>query len=196
MDKNKESKLLNQSEIDQLIQEKNRSILIFEGEVYDATEFKVTHPGGPKFIDDYVGKDMTEAFYDEEHTKIALRMLNDMHIGTLETSSDDQTSQDTVATHSRMREIDGEEWRKKVDPSKGTVYQVYKNLNHDEYINFINDPKHLTNPNEEHRMFHYDFCEIFSRTPWYHILIFWGPISLYYLLQGIQQQTITEFILT
>lgn len=113
MDKNKESKLLNQSEIDQLIREKNRSILIFEGEVYDATEFKVTHPGGPKFIDDYVGKDMTEAFYDEEHTKIALRMLNDMHIGTLETSSDDQTSQDTVATHSRMREIDGEEWRKR-----------------------------------------------------------------------------------
>lgn len=119
-------KTFTKSDIDHLTQEEGRAILIFEGDVYDATDFKGTHPGGPQFIDEYVGKDMTEVFYEEEHTKIALRMLNDIKIGTFETSTSDQASQDTATSHSRMDEIEGEEWRKKVDPKKGTVWQVYK----------------------------------------------------------------------
>uniref|UniRef100_A0A7S3K966 Fatty acid 2-hydroxylase n=1 Tax=Euplotes crassus TaxID=5936 RepID=A0A7S3K966_EUPCR len=195
MENKTSSEVLSRTEINQLSRA-GRAIVIFEGEVYDATDFKGTHPGGPKFIDDYVGKDMTEVFYEEEHTKIALRMLKDMKIGTLETFTSDQMSQDTVTSHSRMGEIEGEEWRMKVDPKLGTVWQVFSNLNHEEYNNFINDPKHLTRPDDEHRMFATSWIEFFSRTPWYHVALFWTPIASYKLYEGSFELTPLEFILT
>jgi 4-hydroxysphinganine ceramide fatty acyl 2-hydroxylase len=195
MDKATPAKVYTKEDIDLLVEKKGRAIVIFEGDVYDATEFKATHPGGPKFIDDYVGKDITEQFYDEEHTKIALRLLNDLKIGTISPDADEQVSQQTVTDHSRMKEIEGEEWRKKVDPKKGTVYQVFKNLNHEEYDKFINDPKHLTRPDDEHRMFLWECFEIFSRTPWYHVALFWTPIVIIKLIQGCMQQTPMEVVL-
>ena len=76
-------KQFTKEQIDILIKKEGKAIVIFEGDVFDATHFKVTHPGGPKFIDAHVGEDITELFYEEEHTKIALRLLNDLKIGTL-----------------------------------------------------------------------------------------------------------------
>lgn len=143
-------------EIEKMVKQDNRAIVIFEGDVYDATDFKITHPGGPQFIDNYIGKDMTEAFYDEEHTKIALRLLKDLKIGTL--TSEAEAEMTVAGDHgaNRMREVDNEAWREKVDPLQGTVWQVFTKLSHDEYMNFINDPKHLTKPGEEMRMFVWD----------------------------------------
>ncbi|CAI2374335.1 unnamed protein product [Moneuplotes crassus] len=195
MENKTSSEVLSRTEINQLSRA-GRAIVIFEGEVYDATDFKGTHPGGPKFIDDYVGKDMTEVFYEEEHTKIALRMLKDMKIGTLEFSNSDQVSQDTVTSHSRMEEIEGEEWRKKVNPKLGTVWQVFTNLDHEEYNSFINDPKHLTRPGDEHIMFANPVLEFFSRTPWYHVALFWTPIALYKLYQGSFELSLLEYLMT
>ena len=177
MTDNKASKVFTSADIQNIIKEEGRALIIFEGDVYDATNFKATHPGGPKLIDNYIGKDITGAFYEEEHTKIALRMLKDTKVGSLSTSMDDNATQETDLSRSRMKEIEGEEWRKKVDPNLGTVWQVYQNLNEEEYIKFVNDPKHLTKPDDVHRMFHYPFVEFFSRTPWYHVFLFWTPIA-------------------
>jgi 4-hydroxysphinganine ceramide fatty acyl 2-hydroxylase len=192
-----EVKVFTKQDIQSLINDKKRAIVMFEGDVYDATDFKITHPGGPKFIDEHIGEDITESFYDEEHTKIALRLLSGLKIGTLTSSIDDQDSQNTTLDpDSRMREIDNEEWRNKVDPKKGTIYQVYKNLNQEEYMHFINDPKHLTRPDDDHRMFYYEFLDMFTRTPWYHVAIFWFPVMIWFLSKGIQQQSPLEVVLT
>lgn len=182
-------------DIDNLVKNEGRAIVIFEGDVFDATDFKVTHPGGPKFIDDHIGEDITELFYDEEHTKIALRLLNEIKIGTLSKSADAQISNSTVHTHTRMKEIADEAWREKIDPKLGTVWQVYTKLDKDEYLNFINDPKHLTRPDDEHRMFQTPFFELFSRTPWYHIGLFWTPVTCYKTYQAWQENTPFELLL-
>ncbi len=70
------------------------------------------------------------------------------------------------------------------------------NLNHEEYNNFINDPKHLTRPDDEHRMFATPFIEFFSRTPWYHVALFWAPIASYHLYLGLQDLSLFEYIFT
>lgn len=173
--------------IDMMVKKEGRAIVIFEGDVYDTTDFKITHPGGPKLIDDHIGEDVTELFYEAEHTKIALRLLNELKIGTLSKDADAQISKSTDHSQTQMKEIEDEAWRLKVDPKKGTIYQVYMNLNQEEYMKFINDPKHLTRPDDEHRMFYYSFCEVFSRTPWYHIGLFWTPTVLYKLWQSFNE---------
>lgn len=184
MAKSDTQKVFTQKDIDKLVNEQNRAILVYEGDVYDATDFKVTHPGGPKYIDDFVGKDMTEAFYENEHTKIALRLLKEIKIGTLDSSTDKKISVSTNHSETRMKEIEDEAWRDLVDPAKGTVYQVFSKLNKEQYMKFINDPKHLTKPGDEHRMFQWDWIEVFSRTPWYYIGMFWGPVTLFKLWQS------------
>lgn len=172
-------------DINDLVKIKGKSILIFEGKVYDSTDFNSTHPGGAKYIEDYIGKDITKVFYEEEHTKVARRMLHDMLIGTLENQSEDQDSQDTHHDDSfDENELDSEEWRKKVNPSKGgTVWQVFQNVNNEEYLDLINNPKHLA-PNEEHVMFENSFLDFFSHIQWWQVLAFWGPFAMYQAYNG------------
>lgn len=50
----------------------------------------------------------------------------------------------------------------------------------DEYIQFINEPKHLVNPIRSLKIFDTEFLEFFSKTPWYAIPIGWTPYILYY----------------
>jgi len=176
-------------DIKRLIKEENRAIVVFEDGVYDATDFKITHPGGPKFIDDHIGQDITEEFYDAEHTKIALRLLNEIKIGRLAEGEHQTDDGDNLNNKERMKEIEGEAWRKLIDPSKGTVYQVFKKLNLEDYTNFINDPKHLTKPGEKMRMFDNEICETLSNTPWYHVPMFWFPVATYFVWKSTYDLT-------
>lgn len=187
------NQLLNQEEINTLIKEQNKAILIFEGKVYDATEFKETHPGGPKFIDDYIGKDITQEFYDAEHTKIALRRLNELKIGTYAQNNNELEVKPEVTNKQRMSEIDGEAWRDIIDPQIGTVYQIYKNLSREDYIKFINDPKHLTSKDNNYmRMFDNPILEFLSINNWYVVPMFWGPVMFYKLWQASHYLDIHE----
>lgn len=183
------------ADIDKLIKEEKRAIVIFEGDVFDASDFKITHPGGPKFIDDHLGEDITQLFYEEEHTKIALRLLNELKIGTLSAAADEQISNTTQHTDTKMKLIQDEPWRAKIDPAEGTVWQVFSKLNKEEYDKFINDPKHLTRPEDVHRMFKSEFCEFFSRTPWYHIGLFWTPVVIYKLCKSYYELSLPEIVL-
>ena len=69
-------------DIDRMVKQDHRAIVIFEGEVFDTTDFKITHPGGPKYIDDHIGEDITKLFYDNDHSRIARRLLKEINIGT------------------------------------------------------------------------------------------------------------------
>jgi len=56
--------------------------------VYDVTEFLEAHPGGPEFILEYAGKDVTEIMKDEishTHTDSAYEILDEYHIGYVAT---------------------------------------------------------------------------------------------------------------
>ena len=162
-----------------LINKENRAIVIFEGEVYDATDFKVTHPGGPKYIDDNIGKDISQLFYDNDHSKIALRLLKETKIGSYQEQEKSHITISKMNRKERMKEIEDEKWREIINPAEGTIYQVMTKLSHDEYMNFINDPKHLTKPGDIHWMFKTPFLEFFSRTPWYYIS---RLFKIYYLV--------------
>lgn len=176
MVKTPELKVYTQKDVDRMVEEEHRAIVIFEGHVFDATNFKITHPGGPKYIDDNIGKDITQVFYDYEHSKIALRLLNETKIGVLEGQNSSNGSKSQSNGKERMKEIENESWREIIDPSQGTIYQVMTKLNYEEYMNFVNDPKHLTRPGDILRMFQSPILDFFSRTPWYHIACFWTPV--------------------
>lgn len=64
-----------------------------------------------------------------------------------------------------------------IDFHKGILWQVYTKLNLKEYLEFINDPKHMINPPEA-LMFDNKFFEFFSKTPWYVIVLVWVPVIL------------------
>jgi hypothetical protein len=52
------------------------------------------------------------------------------------------------------------------------VWQIWNaTWNVKEYSQFINEPKILTNPVRDMRLFESDFCEFFSKTPWYGVLL-------------------------
>jgi hypothetical protein len=51
----------------------------------------------------------------------------------------------------------------------------------EQYVQFINEPKHFINPVRDVIMFDTPFCEFFSRTPWYAIPAAWIPVLIYYI---------------
>lgn len=83
------------------------------------------------------------------------------------------------------------------------------NLTFDEYVTFIEEPKHLINPVRDIRIFNSSFLEFFTVTPWFVIPIFWVPIIVYYftlntldpfsfffyVIAGIVNWTYLEYIL-
>ena len=195
MVKGVELKTFTKADVDKMVEKENRAIVIFEGDVFDATDFKVTHPGGPKYIEDNIGKDITQLFYDSDHSKIALRLLNEIKIGKLDSPKDSNNNAKENGKKSRMKEIEDEAWRELINPAEGTIYQVMTKLDHDQYMNFVNDPKHLTRPGDIHRMFKSPYLDFFSRTPWYHIGMFWTPVVMFKVWQGLHQVSLFEHIL-
>jgi stearoyl-CoA desaturase (delta-9 desaturase) len=51
--------------------------------VYDLTSFEVLHPGGPKILKAFYGKDASKAFHGgvHAHTIVATSMLSQYQIG-------------------------------------------------------------------------------------------------------------------
>ncbi|KAI1614599.1 cytochrome b5-like heme/steroid binding domain-containing protein [Exophiala viscosa] len=61
--------------------------LIYENSVYDVTRFLDEHPGGVEVINDYAGKDATEAFDEVGHSKEAHQQLEELLLGRLDQAS-------------------------------------------------------------------------------------------------------------
>ncbi|XP_017762150.1 PREDICTED: cytochrome b5 isoform X2 [Eufriesea mexicana] len=51
--------------------------------VYDVTEYKDKHPGGPELIEEYAGQDATRGFDEFGHSSDAKRMLKKFLVGEL-----------------------------------------------------------------------------------------------------------------
>jgi cytochrome b involved in lipid metabolism len=52
----------NEQEVYQLFLETKKKVIIFEGAVYDITEYASTHPGGEDLLEPYYGKCIDEPF--------------------------------------------------------------------------------------------------------------------------------------
>lgn len=73
----------------------------------------------------------------------------------------------------------------KFDYTKGLYKQLLDaNLKWDDYIQFINEPKHLVNPSRDLILFENKFLEFFTMTPWYAIPLGWGPLIIYFYMQS------------
>lgn len=58
--------------------------LVYNGQVYDVTQYLDEHPGGEEVIVDCAGIDATEAFNDIGHSEDAHEILQGLLIGKLE----------------------------------------------------------------------------------------------------------------
>lgn len=73
----------------------------------------------------------------------------------------------------------------KPDYNTGLLKQLWTaNLSFEDYVKFVEEPKHLINPVRDVILFDSPFLEMFTKTPWYAIPIAWFPIIGYYLLQN------------
>jgi len=73
----------------------------------------------------------------------------------------------------------------KLDHSRGMFAQMLKlDWSFEEYVQFINEPKHLVNPIRDVRLFDNEILEFLTRTPWYAIPLGYAPAMAYFLLNS------------
>eukprot|EP00347_Sterkiella_histriomuscorum_P018373 403345748 len=193
----------------------NQKIIIFQGTVYDVTEYAKSHPGGEDLIEEYYGKCIDEPFEDNGHTASARLVFRDLEKVGYIVGDEKQKGCDLGATGDKPipTGLDGFQLKStlKIDYSKGLYKQMLEaNLSWDDYITFINEPKHLVNPIRDVKLFENQFFELFTMTPWYFIPIAWFVPLVYHtffenpqplaftlamVFAGIFAWTFTEYIL-
>ena len=64
------------------------------------------------------------------------------------------------------------------DYNKGIVWQLFNsNITHEDYIAWVNEPKHIINPVRDLVMFdNYILENYFAKTPWFVVPFAWIPI--------------------
>ena len=134
--------------------------VVYEGKILDITGFLPTHPGGDSVLHPYLGKDITEAFKVTNHSESAEGMLESLVIGKSENKS------------------------MKIDPYKGTLYQIWSKLDLKSYTDFVNSPNSVIG---HMRVFDSPYLEIFSMTHWKVIPALWIPVALYFFCSGFLQ---------
>mmetsp|Transcript_487 Transcript_487/g.692 ORF Transcript_487/g.692 Transcript_487/m.692 type:complete len:123 (-) Transcript_487:301-669(-) len=58
--------------------------MVLYGKVYNVTQFKDDHPGGPEIMLDNSGQDATEAFEEVFHSETARKQVTEYCIGSVE----------------------------------------------------------------------------------------------------------------
>ena len=75
--------------------------------------------------------------------------------------------------------LSSESWQP--DYSRSLLKQLWNTkITRDQYVRFIQEPKHLINPVRDVILFDHPFLEFFTKTPWYAIPIAWAPFITYY----------------
>ena len=66
----------NEQEVLNLYKLQGQKVVIYQGIVYDVTEYMPTHPGGVELIQPELGKSIDEKFEEAEHTRFAKNLFN------------------------------------------------------------------------------------------------------------------------
>jgi len=169
----------------------NHQVVIFEGTVYDVKEYAPDHPGGDHYLTERLGKNIEQDFEDAEHTKSARNVMRDLPIvGTVNSS-------DSASTSSQGSQVNTEKFhgaqalyglkledklneKIDIDYNKPLMWQLlYTNFTFNEYVTYINEPKHLVNPVRDIILFENTFLETVSRAKYWHILVAHIPIEIF-----------------
>jgi len=139
--------------------------IVIRGVVYDITKFSEFHPGGKSILFKNLGTDVSEAFMEPSihaHSDKAWRMLERYKIGT--TVIDKKSAE--ASLDPRFKGL--------ADVNAPLVWQVV-NMEPSIYQEWV----HNYPPVYSIRLFQSQFCEFFSRYPWWYILPLWLPIVSY-----------------
>ena len=201
--------------------------VIHNAGVFDMTSFVQDHPGGEEYILDHAGQDITELMKDElshTHSEGAYEMMEDFRVGTLDASSSSSTSsglrqrtpvksvQSTGNDEDYLKPTDlaADKKTKFLDLSKPLLWQLWNSdFSKAFYLEQVHIPRHLSRPA---RIFGAPYLEVFTKTPWYMIPIFWLPIIAYnvkrsletglsadqitiYFLSGMALWTLAEYVI-
>lgn len=140
---------------------------------------------------DYVGGDIGQIMADESqhvHSRSAYDMMEEYKIGELggdekivsedwvprEDFHPDET--DALADYNR---------NKFLDLSQPLLMQVWRaKFTKEYYLSQVHNPRHLK---ESARLFGNSFLESFTRTKWYVVPLFWGPITAFLFALSLKQ---------
>ncbi|KAF8325775.1 oxidoreductase [Cantharellus anzutake] len=155
--------------------------VVRNGRVYNVSEFVNDHPGGDDLILQWAGKDVGDIMADSVshgHSQSAYDMLSEYLIGKIGSEST-TVNEDWVATEDfHPDETSPEEDFKRhefLDLSKPLLRQVWEsNFSKEFYLQQVHQPRHVT---KTARLFGPNFLEMFTRTEWYVVPIFWLPIA-------------------
>lgn len=65
----------------------DNNYIVINNKVYNVNNFLEEHPGGRSVIENWIGKDATEAFDEVGHSNEALEILKSFYIGELDINS-------------------------------------------------------------------------------------------------------------
>ncbi|KAJ7755371.1 oxidoreductase [Mycena maculata] len=171
------------------------------GKVYNVSKFVNDHPGGDDILLKYAGQNVEGVMAGKdgeqhEHSDAAYEMLEEYQIGKLGTEEsilrDDFEASDDF--HPETTEPD-EDFKKNqfLDLSKPLIRQVWEgNFSKSYYLQQVHQPRHLP---ESARLFGPSIFEAATRTYWWVIPLFWGPIFSYLFLRSLVQFSIAPRVL-
>ncbi|KIL63508.1 hypothetical protein M378DRAFT_664020 [Amanita muscaria Koide BX008] len=163
------------------------------GKVYDVTAFLKDHPGGEDYILQHAGQDVEEIMRNpeqHEHSSSAYDVMEEYVVGRLGTDEtvvrDDWEATEDFHPDNTDSERDYEK-NQFLDLRKPLFMQMWQaNFSKSYYLKQVHQPRHLPEPA---RLFGPDILEICTRTVWYVVPIFWGPITANLFLRSAFQFT-------
>ncbi|KAF5362776.1 hypothetical protein D9757_011006 [Collybiopsis confluens] len=165
----------------------------YKGRVYDVTRFLQDHPGGDDIMLKYAGQDVEKvmkAREDHEHSDSAYDILEEYIIGRLGCTENIVRDDWEVTDNFDPDATDAVEDLKKhqfLDLQKPLLSQLwYANFSKAYYLRQVHQPRHLS---DSARLFGPDFLEVFTKSKWYVVPLFWLPIASYLFLRSALQFT-------
>ncbi|KAJ7770497.1 oxidoreductase [Mycena metata] len=172
-----------------------------DGKVYDVSKFVNDHPGGDDIILKYAGKDVAGVMAgkdgeEHQHSEAAYEMLDEYQVGKLGTEEsilrDDFVASDDFHPE-ETNSVDDFKKSEFLDLSKPLIRQVWEgNFSKSYYLKQVHQPRHL---HESARLFGPAILEATTRTVWWVIPLFWGPIASYLFLRSLVQFSIAPYTL-
>ena len=138
--------------------------------------FMESHPGGEEILLQFGGSDVTKTLQDANehiHSEAAMEMLEEYKIGKITGYSSDlkQVKENNVF----------------IDVTKPMLLQVWRgNFTKEFYLKQVHTPRHTNGT----APLLGGYLEVFTKSPWYVIPLFWTPIILYCMTQCLEQHSI------
>ncbi|KAF9334192.1 fatty acid alpha-hydroxylase [Podila minutissima] len=174
--------------------------VIHNNKIFDMTSFVQDHPGGEEYILDHAGQDITDLMKDElshTHSEGAYEMMDDFLIGSLDQDSTPyglhkrpnkasptpvpvqppSSTSTNEEDYLNPTDLVADKKTRFLDLSQPLLWQLWSSdFSKAFYLEQVHIPRHLSGPA---RIFGSPFLEVFTKTPWYVIPIFWLPIIAY-----------------